>query len=413
MGRDPAAVGVLADGAAPRRLPARAPGDAARPGGDRALHGRGPRRRARRRRARRARAGAWKPASRRSGTRRWRCVALSDAGLPATTRRWCAPPSGCSARRSPCAATGRSPRPSSRPGGWAFEFANVNYPDVDDTAEVVLALQRVATARSAPRGTARNGARRGCDWRRASTARSTARALGRGHAERGRRLGRVRRRQHARARARAAVPGLRRGDRRAERRRHRARASRCSPRSGLPTARRPRGAACAGCSSSQEPDGSWFGRWGVNHVYGTGAARARADRRRASAPSDAVHPPRGALAGAPPERRRRLGRGPALLRRPAWIGRGPSTASQTAWALLALHAAGERSQALERGVELARGHPARRRQLGRAPVHRHRLSLRLLHQLPPVPAHVPDHGARPLPAATRRRERTATGRAAG
>jgi squalene-hopene/tetraprenyl-beta-curcumene cyclase len=35
---------------------------------------------------------------------------------------------------------------------------------------------------------------------------------------------------------------------------------------------------------------------------------------------------------------------------PAWIGRGPSTASQTAWALLALHAAGERSQVLERGV---------------------------------------------------------------
>ena len=36
---------------------------------------------------------------------------------------------------------------------------------------------------------------------------------------------------------------------------------------------------------------------------------------------------------------------------PEWIGRGPSTASQTAWALLALHAAGERSPALERGVE--------------------------------------------------------------
>jgi squalene-hopene/tetraprenyl-beta-curcumene cyclase len=35
---------------------------------------------------------------------------------------------------------------------------------------------------------------------------------------------------------------------------------------------------------------------------------------------------------------------------PNWIGRGPSTASQTAWALLALHAAGERSHALARGV---------------------------------------------------------------
>src|SRR5206468_11933998 len=28
------------------------------------------------------------------------------------------------------------------PGGWAFEFDNDNYPDIDDTAEVVLALRR-------------------------------------------------------------------------------------------------------------------------------------------------------------------------------------------------------------------------------------------------------------------------------
>jgi squalene-hopene/tetraprenyl-beta-curcumene cyclase len=35
---------------------------------------------------------------------------------------------------------------------------------------------------------------------------------------------------------------------------------------------------------------------------------------------------------------------------PSWIGRGDSTASQTAWALLALHAAGERSTAVRRGV---------------------------------------------------------------
>jgi squalene-hopene/tetraprenyl-beta-curcumene cyclase len=34
----------------------------------------------------------------------------------------------------------------------------------------------------------------------------------------------------------------------------------------------------------------------------------------------------------------------------AWRGRGESTASQTAWALLALLAAGERDQAVERGV---------------------------------------------------------------
>ena len=34
-------------------------------------------------------------------------------------------------------------RPNLQPGGWAFEFANDNYPDIDDTAEVVLGLARV------------------------------------------------------------------------------------------------------------------------------------------------------------------------------------------------------------------------------------------------------------------------------
>ena len=35
-------------------------------------------------------------------------------------------------------------RPDLAPEGWAFEFENDSYPDVDDTAEVVLALHRVA-----------------------------------------------------------------------------------------------------------------------------------------------------------------------------------------------------------------------------------------------------------------------------
>lgn len=34
-------------------------------------------------------------------------------------------------------------RPQLASGGWAFEFHNDNYPDIDDTAEVVLALRRV------------------------------------------------------------------------------------------------------------------------------------------------------------------------------------------------------------------------------------------------------------------------------
>src|SRR5262249_56818334 len=51
-------------------------------------------------------------------------------------------------------------RPELAPGGWAFEFANINYPDVDDTAEVVLALSRVANAGWGARAIAAAGERR-------------------------------------------------------------------------------------------------------------------------------------------------------------------------------------------------------------------------------------------------------------
>ena len=39
-------------------------------------------------------------------------------------------------------------RPRLQPGGWAFEFANDNYPDIDDTAEVIMALRRAQGANS-------------------------------------------------------------------------------------------------------------------------------------------------------------------------------------------------------------------------------------------------------------------------
>ena len=77
-----------------------------------------------------------------------------------------------------------------------------------------------------------------------------------------------------------------------------------------------------GCPAEQEADGSWFGRWGVNHLYGTGAAvpaliaaGVGADRPPASAgrwPGSRRHQ----------NDRRRLGRGPALLRRRRLAGPG-------------------------------------------------------------------------------------------
>ena len=91
----------------------------------------------------------------------------------------------------------------------------------------------------------------------------------------------------------------------------------------------------------QEPDGSWFGRWGVNHVYGTGAAvpalvaaGVRPHDQRIRRAVRWLEDHQNADGGWGEDSRSYVDR--------AWIGRGASTASQTAWALLALHAAGER-----------------------------------------------------------------------
>ena len=99
----------------------------------------------------------------------------------------------------------------------------------------------------------------------------------------------------------------------------------------------------------QETDGSWFGRWGINHVYGTGAAVP-------GLIAAGIDPAEPCIRRAVDWLERHQnedggwGEDPRSYDDPKWIGRGPSTASQTAWALLALHAAGERSPALARGV---------------------------------------------------------------
>jgi squalene-hopene/tetraprenyl-beta-curcumene cyclase len=105
---------------------------------------------------------------------------------------------------------------------------------------------------------------------------------------------------------------------------------------------------------AQEPDGSWFGRWGANHVYGTGAALPALVRagiakdhpaiRRAARWLEGCQNPDG---GWGEDLRSYVDR--------AWRGRGESTASQTAWALLALLAADGHSPAVKRGVEWLAG----------------------------------------------------------
>jgi squalene-hopene/tetraprenyl-beta-curcumene cyclase len=90
----------------------------------------------------------------------------------------------------------------------------------------------------------------------------------------------------------------------------------------------------------QESDGSWFGRWGVNHIYGTGLvlpsliaagdASCRGCVERATAWTKRIQHEDGGW-----------GETCETYHDPSTKGRGPSTASQTAWALLGLAAAGK------------------------------------------------------------------------
>jgi squalene-hopene/tetraprenyl-beta-curcumene cyclase len=101
--------------------------------------------------------------------------------------------------------------------------------------------------------------------------------------------------------------------------------------------------------AQQESDGSWFGRWGVNHVYGTGAAVPGLIAVGVDPAAPAI---RQAVSWLECHQNDDGGWGedPRSYDDPAWVGRGESTASQTAWALLALHAAGESGTAVDRGV---------------------------------------------------------------
>jgi squalene-hopene/tetraprenyl-beta-curcumene cyclase len=213
-------------------------------------------------------------------------------------------------------------RPDVRPGGWAFQYRNDHYPDLDDTAVVVMAMDR-ARARVGGMDEAIN---RGVEW----TVGLQSKDGGWGafdadnayhylnnipFADHGALLDPPTADVTARCVSMLAQIGETDSDRMK--------------------------AALAWLEREQEPDGSWFGRWGVNYIYGTWSVLCALN-----------------AAGLPPQH-------PMIARGVAWLktiqnGDGgwgedcdsyaldrkghnpaPSTASQTGWALLGLMAAGE------------------------------------------------------------------------
>ena len=226
-------------------------------------------------------------------------------------------------------------RPDVRPGGWAFQYANPHYPDLDDTAVVVMAMDR--QRRMEPADPYAEAIARGEEWVvglqsknggwGAFDADNTHHYLNNiPFADHGALLDPPTVDVSARCVSMLAQLGE----------------ARDTPRML---------AALQYLLDDQEADGSWFGRWGVNYVYGTWSALCALN-----------------AAGIDPK-------SPPMRKAVEWLlkiqnadgGWGedcdsykldykgyepaPSTASQTAWAALGLMAAGETDHpATQRGI---------------------------------------------------------------
>ncbi|MFE6887844.1 squalene--hopene cyclase [Streptomyces sp. NPDC057694] len=223
-------------------------------------------------------------------------------------------------------------KPALDPGGWAFEFHNDNYPDIDDTAEVVLALRRVRhpdTARieqAIERGVrwnlgmqSKNGAWGAFDVDNTSPFPNRLPFCDFGEVI---------------DPPSADVTG------------HVVEMLAIEGKSHDPRTRR----GIEWLLAEQEDNGAWFGRWGVNYVYGTGSVVPALT----AAGMPAAHPAiRRAVGWLESVQNEDGGWGEDLrsYRYEDWKGHGVSTASQTAWALMALLSADERdSKAVERGI---------------------------------------------------------------
>jgi squalene-hopene/tetraprenyl-beta-curcumene cyclase len=214
--------------------------------------------------------------------------------------------------------------PHVEPGGWAFEYANNSYPDVDDTAVALIAL---SAFRHDPKWRERGieqAIERGVNWLIAMQSRGG----GWGAFDKDNNKTIL-----------TKIPFCDFGEA-------------LDPPSVDVTAHVVEAFAKLGISAAhptmvraldylrreQEPDGPWFGRWGVNYVYGTGAvlpalAAIGADMSEASVgrACDWLIARQQDNGG--------WGESCASYMDAAMAGRGAATASQTAWALMALVAA--------------------------------------------------------------------------
>jgi len=223
--------------------------------------------------------------------------------------------------------------PDGKPGGWAFEFRNDFYPDVDDTSFVLMALQRVAYP---DRTRLRQSVRSGLAWMISMQNKDG----GWGAFDRDNDcqiLTQVPFADHNAMIDPSAADVT-------------ARVVECLGRFGWPSSHPVIKRALSYLVREQNPSGAWYGRWGVNYVYGTGGVLrametvgqvAREYCQRAVTWLRAVQNEDGGW-----------GESIASYYDENLKGRGESTPSQTAWGLIGLLAAVEpEDPAVTRGIE--------------------------------------------------------------
>jgi len=263
----------------------------------------------------------------------WAVIALRDSGLPADhpalvkAARWLLK------QEVRVGGDWQVKSPKTEPGCWAFEFENDFYPDIDDTAVVPRALLRVKLPGKDEADKAQAVAR-GLRWVVAMQSDNGGWAA-------------FDRNNYRRILAHIPFADF---------------MTPLDPTSPDVTAhaiellaelnedgsslRR----ALAYLKREQEPDGAWYGRWGVNYIYGTGLVLTSLQAAREAMAQDYI---RRAVSWLTCHQNEDGGWGETChtYEDPDYRGTGPSTASQTAWALLGLLAAGEKANpAVKKGI---------------------------------------------------------------
>ncbi|WP_374545898.1 squalene--hopene cyclase [Rhodoblastus sp.] len=211
--------------------------------------------------------------------------------------------------------------PQVQPGGWAFEYANNAYPDTDDTAVALIAL---APFRKDPKWRAKGideAIRRGVDWLVAMQSASGGwGAFDKDNTNQ--LLTKIPFCDFGEALDPPSVDVT-------------AHIVEAFGKLGLPASHPAMARALAFLRAQQEADGSWFGRWGVNYIYGTGAVLPAL----AAIGEDMSQSYIGRACDWLKSRQQDnggWGESCASYMQADMAGRGTETASQTAWALMGL-----------------------------------------------------------------------------